>query len=151
MKQLIFCTLLLCSCHNSTLFSQSTKTGTLEIRFTHIRSEIGSIAIGINTASKGWPRKAEFEFQFKKEIMKDGVFVAQVPELPFGTLAVSVLDDENSNLKMDMSIRGPKEGYGFSNDAPLRIGPPKFEDCSFQFTRSGQQISIRLNYMGKDK
>jgi uncharacterized protein (DUF2141 family) len=151
MKQLIICTLLLCVSHSYSLFAQSPETGTLEIRFTHIRSEKGSIAIGINTASKGWPRKAQFEFQYKKENMKDGVFVVQVPDLPFGTLAVSVLDDENSNLKMDMSIRGPKEGYGFSNDAPLKLGPPKFDACSFQFTRSGQQISIRLKYMGKDK
>ncbi len=143
--------MLLSACHCPSLFSQSPQTGTLQIRFTHIRTEKGSIAIGINTGAKGWPRKAQFEFQFEKKEMKDGVFEVQVPELPFGTLAISVLDDEDSNRKMAMSITGPKEGYGFSRDAALRVGPPKFEDCSFEFTRNQQQISIQLKYAGKDK
>ena len=78
--------------------------------------------------------------------------VAQLSGLPFGPLAVSVLDDENSNVKMDMSITGPKEGFGFSNDAPIRgLSSPKFEACSFEFVHDNQMISIELRYMGKDK
>lgn len=151
MKYLIFCILLLSTCHSNTLFSQSPETGTLEIRFTGLRSERGSIAIGINTSSKGWPRKPQIELNWKKENMKDGVFTVRVPDLPYGTLAVSVLDDENNNLKMDMTLGIPREGYGFSNDAPVRLSPPKYDASSFQFTRSNQQISIRLKYTGKGK
>jgi uncharacterized protein (DUF2141 family) len=84
--------------------------------------------------------------------MKDGVFVVQIPELPFGILAISVLDDVNNNVKMDMTLGIPKEGYGFSNDAPIRfLSAPKYEDCAFEFTKSMQQISIKLEYWGKDK
>ncbi len=81
----------------------------------------------------------------------DGAFTVKVPEMPFGTLAVSVLDDENSNLEMDMRLGIPREGFGFSNDAPVGLSPPKFEDSSFQFTSSGQKITIRMRYMGKGK
>jgi uncharacterized protein (DUF2141 family) len=152
MKQLIICTLLLCACHSQTLYSQSPQTGTLEIRFTNIRSEKGSMAIGINTSEKGWPRKAEIELNWKKENLKDGVFVVQARDLPFGTMAISVLDDESGNLDMDMTLGIPREGFGFSNDAPIRgLSSPKFDACSFQFARSGQQISIELRYMGKGK
>ena len=152
MKQLIFCTLLLCASHSHSLFAQSSEKGILEIHFNHLRSEQGSMAIGINTSSKGWPRKAEMELNWKKENIKDGVFIVRIPDLPFGTYAISVLDDENSNLEMDMRLGIPKEGYGFSNDAPIRfLSAPKYEDCSFEFTRSMQQISIKLVYWGKDK
>ncbi len=152
MKQLIFFTLLLCASHSHTLFAQSSERGTLEIRFTNLRSDKGSMAIGINTSEKGWPRKAEMELNWKKENLKDGVFVVQARDLPFGTMAISVLDDENGNLDMDMTLGIPREGYGFSNDAPIRgLSAPKFDACSFQFTRSGQQITIALRYMGKGK
>ncbi|NOR33337.1 MAG: DUF2141 domain-containing protein [Bacteroidales bacterium] len=151
MKHLVICTLLLCCCYSHSLFSQSPETGTLEIRFTGLRSEKGSIAIGINTSPEGWPRKPQIDLNWKKENLKDGVFIVQVPDLPYGTLAVSVLDDENSNLKMDMTLGIPREGYGFSNDAPVRLSPPKYDASSFQFTRSNQQISIRLKYTGKGK
>jgi uncharacterized protein (DUF2141 family) len=151
MKQAFILILLVSAFHCQEIYSQSTPTGTLEIHFTNLRSDQGSMAIGINTSAKGWPRKAEKELQFKKTQVKDGVFVVRIPNMPFGTMAISVLDDENDNVKMDMSIAGPKEGFGFSRDAPLRVGPPKFEDCAFEFNRDNQQISIQLRYRGKDK
>jgi uncharacterized protein (DUF2141 family) len=152
MKHLILLTSLLCAFHGYSLFGQSTETGTLEIRFTGIRTEVGSMAIGINTSPKGWPRKAEMELQFPKKNMKDSVFVIRIPDMSFGTMAISVLDDVNDNVKMDMRLGIPQEGFGFSNNAPLRfLTPPKFESCSFEFTRSMQQISIKLEYWGKDK
>ena len=152
MKQVILYTLLLCASHSYSLLAQSTETGTLEIRFTGIRTEVGSMAVGINTAPKGWPKKAQIQLQLPKENMKDSVFVARIPNLPFGPLAISVLDDVNDNVKMDMTLGIPKEGYGFSNDAPTRfLAAPRYEDCSFHFSKSMQQISIKLEYWGRDK
>jgi len=152
MKQLIICSLLLYAFTSQALISQSSQTGTLEIRFTNLRSDVGSMSIGINTSEKGWPRKAEMEFQFKKVDVQDGVFVTQVPNLPFGIMAISVLDDENEDVEMEMTLGIPREGFGFSNDAPIRgLSSPKFEACSFEFSQTGQQISIALRYMGKGK
>ncbi|TFH26230.1 MAG: DUF2141 domain-containing protein [Bacteroidia bacterium] len=152
MKQVILYTLLLCACQSYSLFAQSNKTGTLEIRFTGIRTEEGSMAVGINTSPEGWPKKAQIQLQLPKENMKDSVFVVRIPDLPFGTLAISVLDDVNDNVKMDQTLGIPKEGFGFSNNASIRfLAPPKYESCTFEFTGSMQQISIKLEYWGKDK
>jgi len=49
---------------------------------------------------------------WKKTNVVDGVFIARVEDLPYGTYAVSVLDDANSNLEMDMFLGIPKEGWG---------------------------------------
>ncbi len=81
----------------------------------------------------------------------DGVFTARVENLTYGTYAVSVLDDENSNLEMDMFIGIPKEGFGFSNNARVGLSPPKFEECSFILDQPYKQITIDLRYMGKDE
>jgi len=133
------------------LFSQSSSKGVLEIKFTEIRSDNGLIAIGINTSPEGWPRKPQIELNWKKEEVVNGTFTVKVPELPFGTLAISVLDDENSNLEMDMRLGIPREGFGFSRDAPVRLSPPKYKESSFRFSRTGQQITIRMKYMGKGR
>lgn len=133
------------------LFSQSSSKGRLEIKFTELRSDKGMIAIGINTSSEGWPKKPQIELNWKKEDVVDGTFTVKLPELPYGPMAISVLDDENSNLEMDMRLGIPREGFGFSNDAPVGLSPPKFEESSFPFSRSGQQITIRIRYMGKGK
>ncbi|MDF1574175.1 MAG: DUF2141 domain-containing protein [Bacteroidales bacterium] len=134
-----------------TLYSQSGSKGTLEIRFTELRSGSGKIAIGINTSEEGWPRKPQIELNWNKENVKEGVFTVKVPDLSYGTLAISALDDENGDLEMHMTLGIPREGFGFSKDSPVGLSAPKFEDCSFRFYQPNQHISIRMRYMGKGK
>ena len=124
---------------------------TLEIRFEGIRTSKGMIAIGINTSEEGWPRKPQMELQWVKGELKDGVFVARIPDLPYGTYAVSVLDDENSNLEMDMVLGIPKEGWGFSENPPFKLSAPKFSECAFKINQPVHQITISLRYAGKGK
>jgi uncharacterized protein (DUF2141 family) len=47
-----------------------------------------------------------------------------------GGYGVYVYHDENGNGKLDTGglLRLPVEGYGFSNDAPVRFGPPAIAD-----------------------
>ena len=40
----------------------------------------------------------------------------------------------------------PKEGYGFSRDAKVRMGPPKFKDAVFEHTGEDQKITIKMRY-----
>ena len=133
------------------LLSQSTSRGTLEISFIDIRNSDGKIAIGINTMPDGWPRKPQLAYNWKKENLVNGVFTVKIPDLPYGALAISALDDENSNLEMDMFLGIPKEGFGFSMDPPFRLSAPKFEECSFILNQPNQQITIRFRYAGKGK
>jgi len=149
-KKLIFCsTVLIFVCIS--LLSQSTSRGTLEIRFVDIRNSKGKIAIGINTMPEGWPRQPQLAFNWKKENVVNGVFTVKVPDLPYGLLAISALDDENSNLEMDMFLGFPKEGFGFSMDPPFKLSAPKFEECSFRLNQPDQNITIRFRYAGKGK
>jgi uncharacterized protein (DUF2141 family) len=47
-----------------------------------------------------------------------------------GAYGVYVYHDENGNGKLDTGglLRLPVEGYAFSNDAPVRFGPPAISD-----------------------
>ncbi|MFD2135032.1 DUF2141 domain-containing protein [Novosphingobium resinovorum] len=51
--------------------------------------------------------------------------------VPQGRYAVSLIHDENGNGKLDTRLMIPREGYGFSRDAPVRMGPPKFAQAAF--------------------
>ena len=37
----------------------------------------------------------------------------------------SLLHDENENSKLDTMLKIPKEGFGFSRNPAIRMGPPK--------------------------
>jgi uncharacterized protein (DUF2141 family) len=74
--------------------------------------------------------------------------VVTVPDVPAGRYAAQIFLDENGNGKVDQALFGiPKEGVGFSNDAKIRLGPPKWEEAMFVHNGNAQTIRIRLRYM----
>ena len=133
------------------LRSQTPDKGTLEIQFTGVHNDVGLIAIGIYKSSDRWPDNANIELQWKKENIVDGVFTVQVPDLPYGTMAISALDDENCDIKMDYFLGIPREGYGFSMNPHIRLSVPKFDACAFLLNQPFKQITIDLKYTGKGK
>jgi uncharacterized protein (DUF2141 family) len=70
-----------------------------------------------------------------------------VANLPAGRYAVQAFLDENSNGKVDRGWFGiPKEGVGFSNDAKIRLSPPKFAEAVFAFDGNSRTIRLNLRY-----
>ncbi|HEX5644075.1 MAG TPA: DUF2141 domain-containing protein, partial [Erythrobacter sp.] len=65
-----------------------------------------------------------------------------------GRYAVALLHDENGNGKADRALgMMPKEGFGFSRDAKVQMGPPSFTSAAFDFAGSGTTLTIRMRYM----
>lgn len=76
-----------------------------------------------------------------------GVTQVTVAGVPPGRYAVQAFLDENSNKEVDRALFGiPKEGVGFSNDAKIGFGPPKFAEAAFQYTGGAQAIRLNLRY-----
>ena len=65
-----------------------------------------------------------------------------------GRYAVALLHDENANGKADRALgMMPREGFGFSRDAKVRMGPPKFSDAAVDIGAKNRQLTIRMRYM----
>jgi uncharacterized protein (DUF2141 family) len=78
---------------------------------------------------------------------RPGVVDATVDGVPPGTYAIQVFHDENENLDLDRNFIGfPKEGLGFSNDAPMKYGPPSFEDAAIGIPTTGARATVTLRY-----
>jgi len=68
--------------------------------------------------------------------------------LEAGAYAIALLHDENDNGKADRTLgMMPKEGFGFSRDARVRMGPPSFDDAVFDFDGTDAALTIRMRYM----
>ncbi|WP_349513339.1 DUF2141 domain-containing protein [Erythrobacter sp. NFXS35] len=63
-----------------------------------------------------------------------------------GNYAIALLHDENENGKADRSLGMPREGYGFSRDAPVKMAPPKFRDAVFAQGEGTNRMTIRMRY-----
>ncbi len=68
-------------------------------------------------------------------------------DVPAGHYALSVVHDENGNGKLDTFLKIPREGFGFSRNPPIRMGPPRFDEARFSVTGAQVTQSIRLKYI----
>lgn len=70
-----------------------------------------------------------------------------VDSLEIGKYSFKYFHDENNNKKLDTYwIGAPKEGYGFSNNAKGKFGPPPFENTVFELVKD-TTIVCTVNYI----
>lgn len=66
--------------------------------------------------------------------------------LPPGHYAVALYHDENADHDFNRTLWAPKEGFGFSNDAPTSIGLPSFAAARFALGAEGGAIRMAMRY-----
>lgn len=71
----------------------------------------------------------------------------QFKDVPQGRYAIALFHDENGNGRMDKMMMLPKEGFGFSRDAPLQFGPPKFGAAAIQVGPAQLRTAIKVRYI----
>lgn len=64
-----------------------------------------------------------------------------------GTYAVAIVHDENANGRLDTMMMMPREGFGFSRNPRLRMGPPRFTDAAFAVGQTPARQDVRVRYM----
>ena len=63
-----------------------------------------------------------------------------------GRYALLVVHDENRNGKLDTMLGMPREGFGFSRNPALRMGPPHYGDVHFAVAGHSKQ-AVKLKYL----
>lgn len=67
--------------------------------------------------------------------------------VPAGVYALSVIHDENGNGRLDRFMAIPREGFGFSRNPRIRMGPPRFDEVRFQVGASGSRQTVQMKYL----
>ena len=76
-----------------------------------------------------------------------GSVLVRIENVPPGIYAAQAFHDENANGRLDRNLLGlPEEGMGFSHDAPMHMGPPRFAVAAFAVGEGLVPISFRIHY-----
>jgi uncharacterized protein (DUF2141 family) len=103
-----------------------------------LRNDGGLVKCALYNGPDGFPRDESKIFRRAQGVKHNHVGVCDFAGVPAGTYAVSVLDDENLDSKMDFNmLHIPQKGYGFSNDAKATLSPPSFSAASFNYDGTG--------------
>ncbi|WP_309722161.1 DUF2141 domain-containing protein [Armatimonas sp.] len=119
---------------------------TLTVEVSGMRSTKGQMVYSLFSGPEGFPDKGEKAVASGQCVIspeKTAHFT--IPKLAPGSYAVTLFHDENGNAKLDAKAFGiPKEGFGFSRDPKIRIGPPRFKDTAFAITGAGSERTITI-------
>ena len=129
---------------------QNVKTHTLTVHITGFNTTDGQIALALYNNKNQYTDNPWKNFQVQKNNAKDDKVTFVLNDIPQGKYAITFLDDENSNKKMDYSFFGiPQEGFGFSNNAkPGFLSAPKYEKCTFDLIND-KEFTLNVQYWNK--
>ena len=122
----------------------------LKIKVEGMRSGSGHLAISVfpKSESKSFPDKADKAAE-QIYVSLDGKTEIEVETraLPPGEYAVALLHDENSDKKLDTIARIPKEGFGFSQNPRIFVGPPRVSRAQIEHGEKVEEVVIKVRYI----
>ena len=118
------------------------------VRVTDVRSSQGVVRACMTSHAESFPRCRGADGAYAATAKAgDGITLTFHNVTP-GRYAIALLHDENGNGKADRAaMMIPTEGFGFSRDAKVRMGPPRFNDAAFEVKNQAEHLSIRMRYM----
>lgn len=114
------------------------QTSSITFTFNGLTSRTGDVLLSLRNQD-GEPVK-----EVIIPIPSSGPVKYTIENLKNGIYTAACFHDENKNQKLDIGAFGPKEDYGFSNDARGTMGPPDIEDQRFTL-RGNLQMTIRIH------
>ncbi|MDZ7756784.1 DUF2141 domain-containing protein [Rhodohalobacter sp.] len=121
--------------------------GTITIELETLENYKGSIRLSLFTGKDGFPDEWEKAFTSKTVEITPELKEILLEDIPYGRYALAIIHDENENFELDTNFFGvPKEGYGFSNNARGRFGPPDYSDTEFTLETETLVLQIEMNY-----
>ncbi len=123
--------------------SVQAQTGSVLFKVSGIQADKGgSISTGIFT-KENFPEVGK-QFRGKDVTVNQSNMEVLLENVPVGTYAAVVFQDQNNNKKLETNFVGfPKEPIGFANDARIKFGPPDFEDAAITVTE-GQTVIVNI-------
>jgi len=122
----------------------------VRVAVTALRNHHGVVMACMTTNEGRFPRCRGDTASYRANVSAGGApetLVITFPDVRPGTYAIALLHDENGNGRADKAAMIPREGFGFSRDARVRMGPPTFDDAAFSVGSEPVQQTIRMRYM----
>ena len=121
--------------------------GEVVITVTDLRSTEGVVRACMTTQEKIFPKCRKDPASHRTVVQAGESVTIRFTDVEPGDYAIALLHDENNDGKANRALgMMPKEGYGFSRDAEVKMAPPKFKDAVFKHSGEDQTLTIKMRY-----
>lgn len=122
-------------------------TATLDISISNLRSKKGDVLVCLSSNPKYFPDCSKDKEARKIKVAASDADIVQIMNVRPGTYAVALVHDENSNGKMDLRLFLPREGFGFTRNPKIGMGPPKFKSAQFTVEGKDLKYAVKMKYI----
>lgn len=111
------------------------------------RDDAGEVRVALFSSKDGFPEEIAKARKVVRVNIKNYEARADFTDVPYGTYAVAVLHDENSNGTLDRNFfKVPTEGYGASNNPAGSMERLDFDDAKFALRQKSLVLHIYIQY-----
>ncbi len=122
---------------------QNAQAAVIRVHFVGLPSNSGRISCAIFNSADGFPSDSSAAAGKVRAPIENMAGTCDFPNLPAGTYAVAVYQDEHETGQLTKNFLGiPTEAYGFSNDAHGTFGPAPFNAAAFSYPGGTMEITI---------
>jgi uncharacterized protein (DUF2141 family) len=120
----------------------------LTITINGLKNPRGQVCLSLFSNSQGFPGDRERALQAQCFKAAQTPLVVNFRNLKTGNYAAAVIHDANSDRTLNCNALGiPVEGFGFSRNPKIRMGPPKFGDAAILVKGPSTNVQIQLQYL----
>lgn len=112
-----------------------------------LRSDKGDVLVCLSANPKYFPDCSKDKLARKIKVDAEDAASVNITNVVPGTYAVALIHDENANGKMDMRLFLPREGFGFSRNPKIGMGPPKFKSAQFVVDGGVSNHAVEMKYI----
>ena len=126
------------------LSAGAARAATVQVSVQGVRNDRGHVLVALCSKAEflrphcAWRGRAQAH---------TGTVTVTIDAVPPGLYAAQAFHDENGDGLLNRNLLGlPKEAMGFSRDAPMRLGPPRFADAAFAVGGDVTRVTFTLKY-----
>jgi uncharacterized protein (DUF2141 family) len=123
------------------------QAATLDVSVTGLRSAKGNVLVCMTANPKFFPACDKDPKRYRLTVAAADAGSIALPGVAPGTYALAMVHDENANNKMDMRLFVPREGFGFSRNPKIGMGPPSFQSVKFAVGADDVALPVRMKYL----
>ncbi|GAB5486596.1 MAG: hypothetical protein Pars2KO_01660 [Parasphingorhabdus sp.] len=119
----------------------------INVSISNLRSTKGDVLVCLSTNPKYFPDCRKDVKARKIKVAAANAQSVKIDGVKPGTYAIALIHDENANGKMDLRLFLPREGFGFSRNPKIGMGPPKFKSAQFTMGAEDAQYAVKMKYI----
>lgn len=119
----------------------------IDVQLQNLRNANGVVRLCLTRDPNRFPNCDRDPAAVSRTVPASAAGPIRFPGLAAGTYALGVIHDENGNGRLDTFLAVPREGFGFSRNPRLRMGPPRYEEVSVPVNSGRTTLVVRMTYL----